>query len=206
MGSMNVRAVIACAGIAALAGGAQATITVYTTQVDFNNATSAQGVDTYDDLAPGGLGVNVINRTAGAYNYTATDTSGIFVVGPGPDRWLSNNTATSTIVFDGFSAGVSAAGGFFFGSDFFGDFAAGDMMLSATDADGTVNQMIIGATTSSFVGFVSNGDLTSISLSAMQPAGGNLWPSANDFTLAIPAPSAAALLGLGGFVGTRRRR
>lgn len=194
--------------VLAVAGVANAGITVYTSQAAFNAATAAQGVDTYTGFSITGVTPSPINRTAGAYSYTAAATNGFFGAGTVANPWLSTNTATDTVTFNAFSAGVQAVGGNFFGSNIAGAFAAGDIMLSATDADGTVNHTIISATTASFVGFVSNGSISSMTLSAVQPAGAFLWPTADNFTLAqaVPAPGAAALLGLGGLAATRRRR
>jgi hypothetical protein len=73
--------------------------------------------------------------------------------------------------------------------------------LVATDGSGSVTQDNVAGTTSSFVGFVSNGALTSLTLTAVQ--GGNaLWPTANNLILAaaaqagIPASERTVLLDL----------
>ena len=76
-----------------------------------------------------------------------------------------------------------------------------------------MTQAIIGATTSSFIGFVSTGQMTSLVLSAVQPAATFLWPTVDNLTLAtaaaVPEPQTYAMMLAGlGFVGfmARRRR
>lgn len=209
---LNAKRGFACAVVAgsvmAACGSAHATVTVYTSQAAFNAAVSAPGVDTFDDLALTSA-PSPLFRNAGPYAYTAAvSTTSFFQAGSLADVWLSTNTATDTVTFNAFGGGVQAAGGFFFGSNINGQFAAGDVTLSATDGSGTVTHTIVGATTASFVGFVSDGPLTSLTLVSVQPIGGFLWPTANDFVLAqaVPAPGVMALVGVGGIVASRRRR
>jgi hypothetical protein len=187
------------------ATAARADITVYTNEADFLAAVSAPGVDTFDDLEFGPYG-DVVYRTAGAYHYQAYSATGIWGVGGPTDYWLSNNTRYNPIVFSQFSGGVSAFGGNFFASDIAGQFVPdGTMVLTAVDG-GTLTYDLAGATTSSFVGFVSTAPLASVTLGT---DGGAYWPTANDVVLAVPEPgtygmmvAGLALLG----VAARRRR
>ena len=204
---------LAVAALLAVAGSAQATITVFTSQASFLAAVSAPGVDTYNDLALTSV-PSPITRNAGVYGYTGTvSTTSFFNAGTTADVWLSTNTATDTITFNGFTGGVAAAGGNFFGSDINGAFASGNLTLTATDASGTVTQTITNATTTGFLGFVSSGTLTSITITSVQPVSGFLWPTVNNLTLGVAAPIPEAqtyammLAGLGfmGFLARRRR-
>jgi hypothetical protein len=219
---------LAMAALVATAGASQAAITVYTSLVAFNAATSAQGTDTYTGLSITASTPSPITRSAGAYSYTAdaSPAGTFFGAGTSANPWLSTNTATDTITFNAFTAGVAAVGGNFFGSNISGLFLSGNVVLTATDGSGSITQTIAGATTSSFLGFVSTGSMTSLTLCAVQPSLGRcatpadavvapfLWPTVDNLVLAkavvaIPEPSTYAMLlaGLGavGFVARRRR-
>jgi len=205
---------IALFGLAATlltASASQAAVTIYTSQATFNAATTAQGVDTFAGFSITSTTPSPINRSAGSYTYTAAcSTSTFFGAGTTGDPWLSSNIATDTITFNNFSGGAQAAGGNFFASNVSGAFTAGDVQLTATDASGIVSQAVIGATTSSFVGFVSDGALTSVTLASVQPTTGFLWPTADNFTLAmranIPEPTTLGALAAAGAMVLRRRR
>lgn len=202
---------LAAAALLAVAGASHATITVFTSQAAFLAAVSAPGVDTFNDLALTSVPSPIV-RNAGAYGYTGTvSTTSFFNAGTTADVWLSTNTATDTITFNTFTGGVSAAGGNFFGSDINGAFLAGNLTLTATDASGTITQTLTNATTTGFLGFVSTGALTSITITSVQPVSGFLWPTVNNLTLATAVPEvqtyAMMLAGLGlmGFMARRRR-
>lgn len=202
----------------ALGAPASAAITVYTSQAAFLSAISGAATDTFDDLAPGSTIAGPIVRTAGPYAYTVTTapTAQLFVAGQGADAWLSTNTATDAIVLLSFSAGVRAAGAFFFGTDLAGAFTPADLQVSASDGSDTATRTIAGATTGSFLGFVSTTPLASLTAATDQPAADFNWPTINDLTLGtvegpvrvVPLPGSLALLLpgllLAGMVARRR--
>jgi hypothetical protein len=206
---------LAVAALLVASGASQAVITVYTSAAAFAAATSAPGVDTFTGLSITGATPSPITRNAGAYTYTgAVSTTSFFGAGTTANPWLSTNTATDTMTFNTFLGGVQAVGGNFFGSDIAGAFLAGNITITATDASGTVTQTIVGATTTSFLGFVSTGAMTSLTVASVQPAVGFLWPTVDNLTLAkatvpIPEPETYAMmlagLGLVGFLARRRR-
>jgi hypothetical protein len=172
------------------AAGARADITIYTSEADFLSAVSAPGVDTFDDLAIAPYG-DAVYRTAGAYNYQAYSAKGIWGAGGPTDFWLSNDTRFNPIVFSNFSGGVSAFGGNFFASDLTGQYVPnGTLVLTAVDG-GTLTYDLEGATTSSFVGFVSTSPLSSVSLGT---DGGSYWPTANNVVLAVPEPATYGMM------------
>ena len=207
---------VAIAALIAVSGVSYAGPTVYTTSASFASATTAQGVDTYTGFSITGSTPSPITRSAGAYTYTAAaSTSSFFGAGTTVNPWLSTNIATDSVTFSGFTAGVNAIGGNFFDSDINGAFALGDIMLTATDSTGSTTFTITGATTSSFLGFVSStGSILSLVVSAVQPAN-PIWPTIDNLTLAhaavtaVPEPETYALMlaGLGvlGFVARRRK-
>jgi PEP-CTERM motif len=208
---------IALAALVASTAPAQAAITIYTSLAAFNAATSAQGTDTFAGFSIVVSTPSPITRTAGAYGYTGTvSTTSFFGAGTTANPWLSTNTATDTMTFNGFTGGVQAAGGNFFGSTIAGTFQLGDVTITATDSSGTVTQTIVGATTSSFLGFVSSSAITSVTVASVQPQVGFLWPTLDNFVLAkragmqgaIPEPGTwlMMLAGFGLVGGALRRR
>ena len=214
---------LAIAALFVAGGAAQAAITVYTSLTAFTAAVGTTGTDDYTGFAVAAGTSSPIVRSAGTFSYTATvDPTVFYGAGTTGNPWLSTLTATDTITFNGFTAGVVAAGGNFFGSDILGSFLVGGMTLTATDASGSVSQTIANTSTAGFLGFVSTGALLSLKLCAVQVtinACGNsatlapfVWPTADNLILAsaapVPEPETYAMLlaGLGALAFMARRR
>lgn len=210
---------LSLAALLFMAGAAQAGITVYTSQAAYLAAVSATAVDTYDNL-PVDIIDTPINRTAGAYSYTVT-TSGtpaqLYGAGDGSDHWLSTSAESDNLVFSNFSSNVRGVGGFFFGSDIFGDYTSStSSTLSASNILGEVlTYQLVLPTQSSFIGFISSDAIASLRFKTNDASEG-VWPTVNDLHLsaaaaipAIPEPSSYAMLlagmGLLGFIARRRR-
>lgn len=202
-----------------LSSNANAAITIYTDQASFLAAVSAPATDTFQDLSIVGATSAPMTRAVGAYGYQASvSTTSFYGAGTSADHWLSTNTATDAISFGDFTGGVFGVGGNFFGSNISGGFAAGGVVLTATDADGTVSHTISNAATSSFLGFVSTSGVTGMTLAAIQPNNSTfLWPTADNLTLggqvvsAVPEPATWAMMivgfgAVGSMVRTSRRR
>jgi hypothetical protein len=206
---------LALAAFLVASGASQAGITVYTTQSSFLAAISNFATDTFDDLPPGrtNLDTAAINRSAGAYAYTASvGEDSLATGGTGSDVWLTTDPSNAVLTFDNFSSGVYAVGGFFFGSNSDGGAQRrGSITVTATDADGTITtETKRNPRTSNFFGFVSDSSLTSVTVSTTTRRG-SMFPTVNNLTLAaaVPEPETYALLLSGlaivGFVARRRR-
>ncbi|WP_229503777.1 PEP-CTERM sorting domain-containing protein [Massilia putida] len=186
------------------AAGAQAGIMVYTSETAFLAAVPAPGTGTFGDpiIAPYG---DAVHRTAGAYHYQAYSAISIRGAGGPTDVWLSNNLRYNPMVFSNFRDGASAFGGNFFASDVAGRFVDGAVVLTAADG-GTLTYDFYGATSSSFLGFVSTAPLASVTLGT---DGGAYRPTASHVVPAVPEPAAYGMM-LAGItllgVAARRRR
>jgi hypothetical protein len=201
-------------GLPLLTGSAaQAAISVFTDQSLFLAALTSTGVDTFENVSITGSTPSPLIRAAGTFGYTATTGSNTFFgAGSGSDHWLSTNAVTVNITFSSFTGGVSALGGFFFNTDNGGSFTAGDIFLNMTDSTSSLALTIVGATTTNFRGFVSDGTMTSFTVApppAVFPSG--TWATVNNLVLgnvqSVPEPGTFALLGGGiALIGAMRRR
>ncbi|MBV9880027.1 MAG: PEP-CTERM sorting domain-containing protein [Gemmatirosa sp.] len=195
---------------------ARAQFTVYTDLASFLAATSHAGTDGFDDLVAGPVSTPLA-RSAGAFGYVATaNTTDFYATGQGADAWLSTNTSTDVVTFSGFGSTVRGVGGFFFGTDLDGVFRPNtSLTLRATDAGGTTTWTLADAVVGSFVGFVSTGPITSLTVETVLPPNDLAWPTVNDLVLAeaasstVPEPTTLPVLGAGvvalGLLVRRRR-
>ncbi len=200
----------------ALATGADAAITIHTSSASFAAAATGIQTDTFNDLAEI-LYSSPLNRTAGSISYQVSAANGVFPGSVSGNRFLSTNTATNPMTFGNFSTSVSAIGGRFFSSNISGAFTpSSQITLTATDTTGSVVEVILNPTTTSFRGFTTTGSFVSLVVTAFNPAGSNpLWPSVDDLQLgtavtdAIPEPASWAMMisgfGLAGMAMRRRR-
>jgi hypothetical protein len=205
----TVIVLMACGGIPT----ANAAI-VYTSQSSFAAATTAAGVDTFSGLSTTSATSSPINRAAGAYSYSASSSTSFYGAGSAANPSLSTNDATDLVTFYNFAPAISAIGGNFFGTDANGSFQTGNIALQLTDSLGVTSYTILSATTTSFVGFVSSGSITSLTVQAVTPNSA-VWPTIDDLTLAqgmtsaVPETSTWAMMILGfaaiGYMAYRRR-
>lgn len=195
-----------CAAAALLAATtARAEITVYTSQADFRSAIAGGYIDTYDTLTPGPLPDSLF-RVVVSTGYRISSPGGLFGGGPFGtfDYFLTNQDAAAPITFSELG-NLSGFGANFFTSDAAGQYVpGGSLVLTATDADGTVTYALQDAGFNSFVGFLSDGPLGSVTV---RSADGQAFPSANLAILAVPEPTGCSmLLGGLGVLGWKARR
>lgn len=193
-----IAAMLLCGAVSA-----QAQITVYTERDAYLGAVGTYGVDDFDDLSVQRYD-SPLSRNAGSFAYTVSAPGGLYPGGEFGDIWLSTNTRTDTVVFSNFAPGITGFGGYFFASDVFGGYTPnGSLLFTALDGT-TLNYTLDNATTTSFLGFVSESPLVSVSLTS----NGEYWPTANNLTLAmpVPEPSTYGMMALGlGLLAWRRR-
>ena len=153
---------VAVAALLGLSGAAQAALTVYTDEASFMAAVINAGTDDFSGLAAGDLGGSLSRSTlTNVYTYDATAPLHVFGI-VGPPNWLSVANAADTLSVGNFGAGVKAVGGTFFNTDTSGAFSAGNLTVTGSDGGLPVSSILItGATTGSFVGFVSTGLISS---------------------------------------------
>lgn len=202
-------AVLLCTASAA----AQADVTVFTDRASFLAALHLPAIDTFNDLTVSQTGTPLY-RMAGPYSYQASagPVSDFYPAGSGSDTWLANTVASDTITFSQFSAGLRAFGGNFFGSDVNGGFLPGQTMV-LTASDGTTSRTVnlTNTTTSTFLGFLADNALASVTLRPDAIPGSVYWVTANDVTMgmvnAVPEPETYGMLLAGlALVGYAARR
>ncbi|WP_371874453.1 PEP-CTERM sorting domain-containing protein [Duganella rivi] len=212
--SLPIKTAITLAALLA-ATTAQAALTTYTSQASYLAAVGNTGIDDFNDLTSAGY-IGPLSRTAGAYGYSVSSSPNspvLYGAGPTGDAWLSTNNARDAITFNNFTGGsIAGAGGYFFGSNIAGGFtSATELILKATDSTGaTLTYSLANPGTSSFLGFVSTGLITSLSVSVTQPGSGFIWPTVNNLNLsvsAVPEPETYGMMLAGlGMLGLAARR
>ena len=170
---------------------AGAQFSTYNSLSSFTAALNTTGVDSFNNLPQQVLTPSPLVRTAGAFGYrVVASSSGFFPVGPSGDTWLSTDEPAAIITFNNFLPSVRGIGGSFFSTDFSGAFLPGQTItLTATDANGVSTMSFVSATSSTFFGFVSVGKITSLTVSATQPADDPAFPTVNNLVLGSGQPS-----------------
>lgn len=200
---------------------AHAELIAFTSQSAYLAAVGNTGVDTFDDLDIEAY-ATPFDRTAGDYTYVATtgpDSENAYGASDNDIDWyLSTAQRGDTLTFSGFGTPIAGAGGFFFGGDIAGyTVDAPYITVWATDSTGaTLTYTLDHPTTTTFLGFVSDAQIVSLSVTSGGQDGldgGGIYGTVNDLHLSIAAPvpepatygMLAAGLGVLGVMARRRR-
>jgi hypothetical protein len=203
------------AAMLAAAGSAHSAINVFTSEASFLAAVVNAATDTFNDLTPGMAYAGPLNRSAGAYSYSASTTPNsptLYGAGSAGDAWLSSDAAADFILFDNFSPNVTAIGAYVFGSDIGGQFLQkGVIAVRVSNGVDTDVEFKFQAGTTNYFGFVSDAPILSFEVKSFYGQRTVVWPTVNDLTMAaaIPEPETYALMLAGlaavGFMARRRR-
>ena len=196
--------VIRSSGLAATA--------IYTDRAAFLGAVSGVVTEGFDGLPVPGSEIGEEREfNVGGIRVVASTGSELYTAGSAPDIWLSTVVPEQAIDFDFFGEALYAVGGYFFTSDNSGEWTAGSVEVMTNDL--TAHTVTYTATTS-FVGFISDEPITRLSVEAVQPGSGPVWPTVNNLVFgpvsAVPEPESAMIQGMVGWAGVmlgwRRKR
>jgi hypothetical protein len=207
--------VLALSAALACMAASQASITVYTSQASFLAAIASPSVDTFDDLLAGTIPSSPLHRSIPGYSYTATEGPNypyFNTIPPGANKWLPAGDIFDTVTFASFTGGPQAIGGNFFDTRYqslLGVPTQGPVSITVFDSLGaTTTQTVLDATQTTFLGFLSDGTITSLAMMS----DGTLSASVDNLTFAaqaVPVPEASTfamlLTGIGS-LGVMLRR
>ena len=200
--SLTLLTIGACAASAMLASSASAAIATYSQYSlwgqDVVASGSSVGTETFNSY--NGYYASPLTGSVGGINWSATATGGLFC---DSGYFSTNNPVTATFTF---APGVMAVGANIFGTD--SNFNIVAARITVTLADGS-SYIASTSVPTDFVGFISNGAaISSLTMNAV--GSGNVYVTADNMYFGVvgvvPAPGAAALIGLAGLVASRRRR
>jgi hypothetical protein len=186
--------------VAALGASASAGVVVTNSQALWNvrvtSGGQVVGTEDFNDFA-NGFYASPVTDTLGNVVWTASATGGLVV----DDGYFSTNDLVP-LVF-AFNPGVRAVAGNIFGTD--RNFNVVSCVVLVTLANGFSYEGISSSPTD-FVGFYSTtSDIATMTIVTSPLVTGEVRATIDNLYLAVPAPSAAALIGLAG-LATRRRR
>jgi hypothetical protein len=191
----------------AISSSVSAEITTYSDFIYWGEDVVASGktVATETFNSYNGLYASPLTGSAGGINWSATAVGGLYC--DGLNGWFStNNPVAATFTF---APGVMSVGANIFGTED-SSFNIVQAKITVTLADGSSYVARSNGPTE-FVGFISDGAaISSLTMNAVATAGStsNVYVTANNMyfgVTVIPAPGAAALIGLAALVSRRRR-
>ena len=202
--SLTLLTIGACSASAMLASSASAAIATYSNfsywQQDVVAAGASVATETFNSY--NGYYASPLTGSVGGINWSATATGGLFC---SSGYFSTNNPVAATFTF---APGVMAVGANIFGTD--SNFNIVAARITVTLADGS-SYIASTSVPTDFVGFISNGAaISSLTMNAVGAPGSNVYVTADNMYFGVvgvvPAPGAAALIGLAGLVASRRRR
>jgi len=149
--------------------------------------------------------------SGGEFSFSAASPQGLYVAGtPNGDVWLSNANAANPISFTITSGNPYAVGGFFFITDSSGKNVVATLATLLVQVnDGTNFLVPPNSTPGSFVGFISDAPIMSLTVTRFANGGTNdAYATVNDLTLGhvIPEPTSALFILGAAACGLGRRR
>ena len=186
------------------AGSARSMVIVFTNRAAFLNAL-APGYfeDNFQSVVPG---TNVASLVRAGQGFTVTHTSPGFSVYGTSGGEIGAFTNTGGMLATMIPGTVSAVGANFFLTTFDDSFAPGKLTISLIQSGLTTNMDItpIDKTTGSFLGFISDVPVVSLSVSA---GSAGKFTTYDNFIVGVPEPQGLLWLGLAmGFVRRRAAR
>ncbi len=188
----------------AISSSVSAAITTYSSFIFWGEDVVAAGesVATETFNSYNGYYASPLTGSAGGINWSATATGGLFC---DSGYFSTNNPVAATFTF---APGVMSVGANIFGTDSLFNLVSAKITVTLADGSSYVARSNGPA---DFVGFISNGAaISSLTMYAVGTAGStsSVYVTADNMyfgVTAIPAPGAAALLGLAALVSRRRR-
>ena len=201
-----MRTVPTCAAICSLsiAALASADIYVFDNAVTYAAFCNDQGVvresETLASFSTGSYAS--LTGGSGDFAWSLSAPSGLWVDAATTTARTQQNTEKLSLNFS--SANVYAVGGFFFNLDSSSTVKSGVMKIKLSDGTSFIRTV---SNMTTFSGFVSDGaNITSVEVSHAGTLGSQYFVATSGFNIGvIPAPGAAALVGLAGLMARRRR-
>ena len=160
---------VACILLLIASPAGAATVTVFNNAIAFQNALSSFSQDTYTDLQANTQSVDQNNvgvpllRTNGTFQYSVDAPGDSLFTTDTADIALSTTSPLFNIEFSSFSPGINAVGGNFFPTA--ADFSVMSGVITFTfNGDSNTTQTFTDPTGTDFIGFISDGDISSLSV------------------------------------------
>ena len=212
---INMKKAFAIMALMAAPLAAQGAAVHYTDEGLFSAALNDSVVDSFADLDLDDVETPVnrtVTSTGGTeYTYEVDTQSNVWVLADGASgQWIAVDNPFDDLDFSTFSPNITAIGGYFFNTDFWGGMAIGDLDIKLTDSLGNEFAfLIVNAMPTTFSGFtLTEGFIDSLSIEAVNTgtsyrlanfatASNLIFGTTDQGPAAVPAPLGVGLLGLG---------